>query len=138
MAGIDRVFIWSGSRSEKAKKIAAAALIFLLLGGTSPAVAGQMLNQSQNQGALTQNPDQGRFPLNEPNFSKPDRKQKQAMLDLNYKKLKKHADDLAELATSLQKEIANTNENVLSLEIVKKAEQVEKLAKQIKDEAKGY
>jgi|SRR5579875_2931799 hypothetical protein len=138
MEGISRIFTGSASRFGKTKKLAAVALIFLLLEAASPAVAGQMLNQSQNQGALPQNPLQGRFPDNEPNLSKPSRKQRQALLDLNYKKLKKHADDLAELATSLQKEIANTNENVLSLEIVKKAEQAEKLAKQIKEEAKGY
>ena len=52
--------------------------------------------------------------------------------------MKQHAHDLAELAKSLQTEIDKSNENVLSLEIVKKAEQAEKLAKKIKNEAKGY
>lgn len=140
MAGIGRVIMGSDSRLGNSKKIAAAVVtfVFLLLDAASPGVAGQVINQNQNQGALTQNAQQSRFPDNEPTFAKPNRKQKQALLDSNFKKLKKHADDLAELASSLQKEIENTNENVFSLEIVKKAEQVEKLAKQIKDEAKGY
>ncbi len=59
-------------------------------------------------------------------------------MDYNYKKLKQHAQDLAELAKSLQAEIEKSNENVLSLEIVKKAEQAEKLARKIKNEAKGF
>jgi len=59
-------------------------------------------------------------------------------MDYNYKKLNQHAHDLAELAKSLQTEIEKSNENVLSLEIVKKAEQAEKLARKIKNEAKGF
>ena len=52
--------------------------------------------------------------------------------------MKKHADQLAKLAQSLQKKIGQSNENVLSLEVVKNAEEIEKLAKKIKNEAKGY
>ena len=58
-------------------------------------------------------------------------------MDSNFKKLKEHAKALAELSKSLQEDIEKSNENVLSLEIVKKAEQAEKLARQIRDEAKG-
>ena len=60
------------------------------------------------------------------------------MLAYNFKKLKQHAEDLTELAKSLQEEIEKSNQNVLSLEIVKKAAQAEKLAKKIKNEAKGF
>lgn len=81
---------------------------------------------------------QNQFPqLPRVNSPKRSEKQKQALLDYNFKQMKKHAKRLAELATSLQKEIEKSNEDVLSLEIVKKAEQVEKLAKKIKNEAKG-
>lgn len=64
-------------------------------------------------------------------------KQKQAYLDHNFKQMKKHASDLAALANSLQKEIADTNANVLSLKIIKKAKKIQKLAKKIENEAKG-
>ena len=147
MAGSARVFGGSGFRPGKTRKVivAAATLVFLGLMGILPAgAAGQGMGQDQgalppNQGALTQNPQQDRFPENEPpNFPLSRQKQRQALLDSNYKKLKKHAEDLAELADSLQKEIEKSNENVLSLEIVKKAEQVEKLARKIRNEAKGY
>ena len=70
-------------------------------------------------------------------LSKSSQKRKKALLDYNFKKLKQHAQELAELAKSLQTEIEKSNENVLSLEIVKKAERAEKLAKKIKNEAKG-
>ena len=76
--------------------------------------------------------------LRRPKPSRSSQKRKKALLDYNYKKLKEHAQDLAELAKSLQTEIEKSNENVLSLEIVKKAEQAEKLAKKIKNEAKGF
>ena len=65
-------------------------------------------------------------------------KQKEALLKYNYKQMKKHADRLAALAQSLQKKIDQTDPNVLSLVVVEKAEEIEKLAKKIKNEAKGY
>jgi len=65
-------------------------------------------------------------------------KQKEALVKYNFKQMKKHADQLAELAQSLQKKIDGSNENVLSLEVVRNAEEIEKLAKKIKNEAKGY
>lgn len=63
--------------------------------------------------------------------------QKEALLQSNMKQMKKHANELTELAQSLQKKINQTNEDVLSLDIIKKAEAIEKLAKKIKNEAKG-
>lgn len=85
-------------------------------------------------------PGRNRFPTESPSpetFPKSSQKRQKALMDYNFKKLKQHAQDLADLAKSLQTEIEKSNENVLSLEIVKKAEQAEKLAKKIKDEAKG-
>lgn len=70
-------------------------------------------------------------------FPKPNQKQKEAIVDYKFKQMKKHAEDLTELVGSLQKEIEKSNPNVLSLEIVKKAKEVQKLAKTIEKEAKG-
>jgi len=64
-------------------------------------------------------------------------KQKKELLKANFEKMKKDADDLATLAKSLQEDIAGSNENVLSLKVVDKAEKIEKLAKRIKDVAKN-
>ena len=51
----------------------------------------------------------------------------------NFTKLKQHSRELAELAKSLQAEVDKSNENVLSLEIVKKAEEAEKLAEVLRE-----
>jgi hypothetical protein len=64
-------------------------------------------------------------------------KQKQMLVKANFEKMKKDADDLAALAKSLQEEIEGSNQNVLSLRVVDKAEKIEKLAKKIRTAAKG-
>jgi uncharacterized protein (DUF2249 family) len=51
--------------------------------------------------------------------------------------IKKDADKLLELATELKQDVDKTNENTLSLDVIKKAEQIEKLAKTVKDKMKG-
>jgi hypothetical protein len=143
MAGIARVFTGPRCRSGKAKKalIITVMLTFLGLVGGPPGAAGQSIGQSQGSipNPPHQVPNQNRFPMESPEgFPKASQKRKKALLDYNFKKLKQHAQDLAELAKSLQTDIEKSNENVLSLEIVKKAEEAEKLAKKIKSEAKGF
>ena len=113
------------------------ATVFFSLGLTALIPVAATEGFGQSQGAVPGNPLGNRFPDNSPNFPKPTREQKKALLDSNFKKLKQHAKALAELSKSLQDDIEKSNENVLSLDIVRKAEQAEKLAKQIKDEAKG-
>jgi hypothetical protein len=51
--------------------------------------------------------------------------------------LKKDTDKLLELATELKQYVDKTNENIISLDVIKKAEQIEKLAKSVKDKMKG-
>ncbi len=65
------------------------------------------------------------------------RKQKKDLLKMNFEKMKHDADELADLAKSLQDDLGKSNENVLSLDVVEKAEKIEKLAKKIKSSAKG-
>ena len=64
-------------------------------------------------------------------------KQKQDLLKSNFEKVKRDADDLVVLAKSLQEDLSKSNENVLSLKVVEKAEKIEKLARRIKTTAKG-
>jgi hypothetical protein len=62
-----------------------------------------------------------------------------AQLKENQKNLRRDADHLLELAKDLRDEADKTQQtDVLSLTLVKKAEAVEKLAKQIKDLARAY
>jgi TolA-binding protein len=65
------------------------------------------------------------------------RKQRQDILKSKFEKMKEDAEQLSSLANSLQDELNKSSENILSLPIVEKAEKIEKLAKRIKNAAKG-
>jgi len=51
--------------------------------------------------------------------------------------LKNDTDKLLKLAVELKAYVDKTNQNVLSVEVVKKAEEIEKLAHSVKDKMKG-
>ena len=51
--------------------------------------------------------------------------------------LKSDTDKLLKLAVDLKNYVDKSNENVLSLEVLKKAEEIEKLAHSVKDKMKG-
>jgi hypothetical protein len=50
--------------------------------------------------------------------------------------IKRDTEKLLELATELKQYVDKTNENVISLDVIKKAEQIEKLAKNVKEKMK--
>lgn len=61
-----------------------------------------------------------------------------AMLEANEKDIKKNVDKLYQLVTDLKAEVEKTDSSqVLSLTLVRKAEEIEKLARDIKTRAKG-
>ena len=61
-----------------------------------------------------------------------------AALEENEKNIKTKVEKLFQLASELKEEVEKTDStNVLSLAMVKKAEEIEKLAKDIKTRAKG-
>jgi hypothetical protein len=79
--------------------------------------------------------DSGNQPAETPALPAPDPK---AKLEENQKNLRKDADHLLQLARELKDEVDKTEQtDVLSLSLVKKAEEVEKLARQIKEIAKA-
>jgi hypothetical protein len=51
--------------------------------------------------------------------------------------LKRDTDKLLDLATELKKYVDKSNENVLSLDVLHKAEEIEKLAKSVKDKMRA-
>ena len=59
------------------------------------------------------------------------------MLRSSYEQLQKDVAELAELALALKEEISQANEDVLPLSGVKKAEDIEKLAKKIQGRIKN-
>ncbi len=71
--------------------------------------------------------------------SEEERQQKErqkALARERYMDLKKQSEKLLEVATELKQYVDKTNENVLSLDVMKKAEQIEKLARQIREKMK--
>jgi hypothetical protein len=63
---------------------------------------------------------------------------RKAALEENEKDIKKKVEKLFQLATELKEEVDKTDSaKVLSLAMLKKAEEIEKLAKDIKSRAKG-
>ena len=69
-----------------------------------------------------------------PNIPSPEKRQ----LDENEKDIKKKVERLYELATELKAEVDKTDSSkVLSLNLLKKAEEIEKLAKDIRIRSKG-
>ena len=61
-----------------------------------------------------------------------------AMLEERQKSIKKDVEKLYDLAAQLKTEVEKTDSTtVLSLAMLKKAEEIERLARQIKDHAKG-
>ncbi len=60
------------------------------------------------------------------------------LLEQHQKDIKKDVEKLFELATELKTEVEKTDATaILSMAMVKKAEEIEKLARQIRDHAKG-
>ena len=69
-----------------------------------------------------------------PNLPSPEKRQ----LDENEKDIKKKVEKLYELATELKAEVDKTDSSkVLSLSLLKKTEEIEKLAKDIRSRSKG-
>ena len=66
------------------------------------------------------------------------RKQQRDLLKTKFENMKENADELADLAKSLQEDLNKSNENVLSVEVVQKAQRIEKLAKKIRSTARGF
>lgn len=51
--------------------------------------------------------------------------------------IKSDTDKLLKLSTELKAYVDKSNENVLSLDVIKKADEIEKLAKSVKDKMRG-
>jgi hypothetical protein len=65
-------------------------------------------------------------------------KQKQFILHSNFEKSKTDAAELAQLAKGLRQELDKPNANPLSAEAITRLEKIEKLAKKIREETKGF
>ncbi len=58
--------------------------------------------------------------------------------DQRYEKLKRDSDNLLHLATELKEEVDKASSGTLSLEVIRKTEEIEKLAKSVRERMKAY
>ena len=65
-------------------------------------------------------------------------KQRQSIVQANFEKSKNDAAEMAALAKDLRKELDKPNANALSLEVANLADRIEKLAKKIRGETRGF
>jgi hypothetical protein len=66
-----------------------------------------------------------------------ERERRKAMNKERQESLKKDTDRLLALATELKERVDKTDENRLSLEVIRKAEEIEKLARQVREKMKA-
>ncbi len=116
----------AGPWLEAPRGISAIALARPLQARTPPAGS---TSSEQVQG-LPPNLESPEIPLSD--------KQKREMLKANFNRMKRDAKELADLAKDLRDQLDKSNENVLSLGIVEKADKIEKLARKIKSTARGF
>lgn len=65
-------------------------------------------------------------------------KQKRSIMHANFEKSKSDAAELAALAKGLREELDKPNVSVLSLDVMNRIDKIEKLAKKIREETKGF
>jgi hypothetical protein len=103
----------------------------LLFAGSASAQTGSSTD--------VQSPDSpfGRERQKDPNEEKMERDREKALNKQRQTTLQKDTDRLLQLATELKEYVDRTNEHTLSLDVIKKAEEIEKLAKSVKGKMKG-
>ena len=99
----------------------------------APAVILTLLPGAQVRGQRPQNPQQPKE--DDPNPPKLDPK---LILEANQKEIKKNVERLYDLASELKAEVEKTDAvHVLSVAMLRKTDEIEKLAKEIRSRAKG-
>ena len=108
--------------------ILSASLLFSVIGGAGAQVPDA--SQSQMPGTQQRERDDPWTAQQKHDMEKKQNLQRQ-------EDLKKDTEKLLELATELKQYVDRSNENTLSTDVIKKADQIEKLAKSVKDKMKG-
>ena len=90
-----------------------------------------------SQGVDQQDPQFGREGQKDPSEEKMERSREKALNKQRQTQLEKDTERLLKLATELKEYVGKTDEHTLSLDVIKKAEEIEKLAKSVKEKMKG-
>jgi hypothetical protein len=116
-------------RKSRRSFVVALCAVGVPLGVLARTLLAQAPNRPQQPNATTREKDDN------PNNPKIDTK---AILEANEKDIKKNVERLFQLASELKTEVEKTDSAlVLSLPLLKKTEEIEKLAKEIRTRAKG-
>jgi hypothetical protein len=115
--------------------------MILMTGASGGLSGGQIVQQPMDP---IQQP-RGGFPGNGRNTTEPPspldgpraEQQEKARSSDRQKRLVADTDKLLALATDLKQQVDKTNPNILSVEVIKKAEEIEKLAHSVKERMKG-
>jgi hypothetical protein len=67
-----------------------------------------------------------------------EREQQKRLNQERQAELKRDTDKLLQLATQLKQEVDKSNENTLSLDVIRKAGEIEKLAKSVREKMRGW
>ena len=110
-------------------------LVAMVLAGVASGMTGHSLSGQTPTVAPAQEPKPGHEPMPEaPALPSAEKR----ILEDNDKDMKKKVDRLYQLAAELKEQVDKTDSSkVLSLNLVKKAEEIEKLARDIKNRSKG-
>lgn len=118
-------------RSTVQRTITLAVLIFASVAFSRVPVHSQALPQlGPNPPRTSQGNDSSIPPDMRKNMEKKANQQRQA-------ELKRDTDKLVKLSTELKQYVDKTNENILSLDVIKKADEIEKLAHNVKMKMRG-
>ena len=102
--------------------------------------AGGAVAQSQpagGKGRLTKQQSQRQQEQNN-ELQRLERERAKLLNHERWTKLKQDTDQLLKLATELKQQVETSNEHMLSVSVMNKAEQIEKLAKNVKERMRGY
>jgi len=92
---------------------------------------------AQLQNPNPRDPQFGAERQKDPTEEKLEHQREKAMNKQRQVALQKDTDHLLELATQLKEYVDKSNEHTLSLDVVKKADEIEKLARSVKEKMKG-
>ena len=104
------------------------ALVLLLVLLATPSLGLAQAVQNPNQPPVPEDEDRRRI---EKEMEKKANHERQVQL-------KRDTDRLFKLATDLKQYVDKSNENTLSVDVIRKAEEIEKLAHSVKEKMKGY
>ena len=99
-----------------------------------PALSAQIRDPNSIQSAGA---EVGRDKPRDPIEEKMEHDREKALNKQRQTNLQKDTDRLLKLATELKESVDKSNEHTLSLDVIKKAEEIEKLAKSVKEKMKG-